>query len=271
MPLVPHLSSFTGERAGWRLGGAFSGTYRFVQTEQWQAGAGLNFLQTYHDRGSLSGYNLTSVNPRLFAGTFFDLAGLPAFAAGSYDFLRDWLYGTGYSTSHTLRADLVARVLPPLQAGFFYSVAFQNYDTKGDTPTLTARDATVHSLGPSLQYSLDAAQRHRIDLGYTYTRNDAAGHNFNFDSHAVNLRVTSNLRGPVWLIGEASYATADYVQQISAPQRRQDIQTYRAILQIALSRTLTTDVSYLYTRSDAGSGQFAYDRDIVGVGLTYRY
>jgi hypothetical protein len=270
VPLVPDGLSFPGDKEGVRFGSVLSGAYRFVQTDDWQAGIGLNFIQTVHVDADIDDYNVTSLNPRLFAGRFFDVGRTPVLAAIAYDFTDVWLGGDPYSTSHAVRVDLMARPFSRLQTGVFYGVRFDDFAFEGTLPRVTSRDATNHQVGVALTWDF-VPREHFTTLGYSFAHNEAAGSNFNFDSHAISLQSTHHLGGPFWFIGEACYSTAGYAPITFAPQRQSDAWSFRAVLLVKLSEHLTADLFYSHYRADADSDRYDVQRNVAGVGVTYRF
>jgi hypothetical protein len=271
VPLVPFGRDFTGDKGGVRFGSVLSSAYRFIQDDKWQAGIGLNYIQTIHDRQPLNAYDLTLLNPRAFVGHFMSFGVVPAFASVSYDFKRDWLNGHGYDIGHTVRADLMMQPLPPLRTTFYYSALFESFDSKGERADLTSRDGTVNTFGTSVDLFLNRKGTRFITLGYSYASDAAEGSNFDSDTQSFSAGFTTKVAGPVWFTGEAHYGNADYASHTLSPAREQNIWTYRATLFCSLGEHWGIDLSYTHTSSDSSSSEFAYRRNVGGLGLTYRF
>lgn len=271
VPLVPEGLDYPGDEEGLRFGTYLTSAYRFVQTEDWQAGIGFNFIQTVYDRHDVDDYNLTTINPRAFVGHLFNVRMMPAYASASYDYRRDWLGYGGYESSHVARVDLVTKPLHWLETNLFYSASFEDYDIDGERPSLTSRDTTEHTVGLSADIFLNHQRDCWLTLGYAYVNSDARGSNFDSDAHSIQTGLTTRVSGPLWFMCEVSYATSDYASYTFSPQRLQDVWNFRAVLLYQIDKHWSADLSYLHTRSDATSDEFEYQRNVIGVGVTWRY
>jgi hypothetical protein len=259
------------------------GNYRFIQNENWLAGAALSFDQVFHTKNigqtytSTDGkdYNLTSVNPSVFGRYFFGFRYgswvLPMSAGMTYSYQREWLPIKGpliwHASVHTLKWDLGADVTRKLRIGIDYNLSFQDFNRADST---NARDSTAQAVGLSGTYSFHGGLR-QITLGYQYGTSNAESRNFDIEnSHGIKAKFRTRVYGPFWLVLDAGATWEDYkgfaADFIPPPGRK-----WQRIDDYAVTRHITVDLFYKYTSWDSNQRQFEANRNNGGIGLTYRF
>lgn len=266
--LAGQTTNFAGSADSLGGGFALAGTYRFVQNDTWEIGAGGRFIQTYYFESDVDNFNLTSLSPSAYVNYLFDLGGLPMTAQGAYSFRQDWLGEADFQSSNDLQFSLETFPIQRLRTRVLYGVSFDEFAEDGPNPAVTSRDDTQHRVGADATYYLTDEQ----SIGGTvqYRHNDAEGANFTFDSWLVSGQFNTRIVGP--LSGELSggYSNEDYTRFTTTPQRTQDNFFVRATLYLAISREVMVNAYYSYLHMEGSTDQFTLDRNIVGVGLTYR-
>ena len=282
--LIPEATIFTGDESAVGYGVSVDFEYRFIQKDDWVAGATLSFAQSGYS-GSNPGvpfnhsdqndFNLTTVTPGVYVRYLFDVKETPMSAGMSYAFRRDWRSKEAFTKVHTLQWDVSVSPSPDLSITGFYSVAFESHDLKRLMPALDSRDGTRHVLGASGEYWFDRNRR-AVSLGYQFIITDTDGANFEADAHAVTLGFKTQVYGPVWLALDAAFAFEDYkngfISFIPPPgRRRQDIIDFSATILWQMTQNVSLDVFYNYTRWNSNSPNFDAERHAVGAGVTYRF
>lgn len=266
--LAGNTTTFAGSADSLGAGVALAGTYRFVQNDSWEVGAGGRFIQTYYFESDVDNFNLTSLSPSAYVDYFFNLGGLPMTAEAAYSFRQDWLGEMDFENSNDLQFSLQTFPINRLRTRILYGVSFDEFAEDGPNPAVTSRDATQHRVGADATYFLSENQ----SIGGTvlYRHNDAEGMNFTFDSWMISAQFNTHIAGP--LSGELSggYSNEDYTRFTTTPQRTQDNLFVCATLYLAISREVMVNAYYSYLHMDGSTDQFTLDRNIVGVGLTYR-
>ena len=270
VPLESEAADFTGDDDSSHNGTNISGSYRIIQNSKWMTGVGATFIQNLHIESDVNDYNLTTVNPRLFADYSFQAWGKPATAGMTYLYRQDWLGGDDYEESHTFTLNVGLRMTRDLQSAVYYQLAFEDFNDDGTDPDNTSRDATNHKVGLRATYSFDQNRR-SLMMNYEYSSNRAEGDNFIFNSNRILLRFSTLMIRPLWLVLDASYTDQDYTRYDPKPRRTQGNQYYRAMLLWPLDQNLTADLSYSFGKYDGSEGRFDAERNNVVLGLTYRF
>jgi hypothetical protein len=261
-------AGFSGHKSGIDLGVGVSGSYKFIDAQKWDLGAGGQFVQVWNTRSGLSDFNLTSLSPKLFADYFFSAGAIPGQAQMAYQFRRDWLHGDAFEKSHTLNWDIGIVPIPRLTADIYYNLAFEDFDSEGDAPRLTSRNATNYAVGIKSTYSF-GYNKPAITLNYQFSHNSADGRNFTFDSHGISAQFITPVIGPVRLVLDAGYNSQDYTRFTPTPERTQDNQNYGATLLVPLARNISADLGYKFAKFKGSESRFEASQHKVILGITY--
>jgi hypothetical protein len=261
-------SGFSGHKGGVDLGLGVSGSYKFIDERQWDLGAGGQFVQIWNTRAGLSSFNLTSVSPRLLADYFCSAGTMPGQAQMGYQYRRDWLHGVAFEQSHTLSWDVGIIPIPKLSTDIYYNLAFEDFDNDGVARRLTSRDATNHAVGLKGTYAW-GYNKPAFTLNYQFSHNDADGRNFTFNSHSISGQFITPIILPLRLKLDAGYTNQDYTRFTPHPERTQDNQNYGATLLLPLSRNISADWGYAFSKFKGSQSRFEASRHKVTLGLTY--
>lgn len=291
VPLVPDSTDFYSEDPAAQksnyAGLTIDGNYRWLQTNDYLAGAGLHFDKIHYDKNLGSpcctsdprDYNLTAVSPTIFGRYFFGLAnGMPASVGMAYSYSKDWLAFTRagrewFTKIHSIDLDFETDINRQLNLAVTYNHSSYDFNP---VQAANTRDGTAQTLGLVGTYNIQGGLR-SIVLGYQYGVYDADGRNWDItDSHAVNAGFKTHLHGPVWANLDVSYTWEDYrgfsAVGIPAPGRkRQRIGDYGLSILYLLTQQVTLDFYYRHTDWSSNQQTFEADRDNFGIGATYRF
>ena len=273
IPLAPRdraTAGFSGHKSGIDMGFGVSGSYKFVDAQNWDLGAGGQFVQVWNTRSGLSDFNLTSVSPRLFADYFFAAGTMPGQAQMGYQFKHDWLHGEAFERNHTLSWTLGILPLPRLSTGIYYNLAFEDFDDDGTARRLTSRDATNHAVGLKGTYAW-GYNKPAVTVNYQFSHNSAEGRNFTFDAHSISGQFITPIVLPLKLKLEAGYSNEGYTRFTPKPERTQDNQNYGATLLLPLSRNISADLGYTFAKYKGSESRFDATRHRVILGLNYDF
>jgi tetratricopeptide (TPR) repeat protein len=136
-----------------------------------------------------------------------------------------------------------------------------------------------HTIGLPLQTELTA--------GYAYGRFSARGSEYSQQAHEVHLRTLTLLPWRISLDTWASYAYEPYRNASSFPnprevfrnvqyplqseRRRDDVYRLAVGVERPIVGNLSASIRYSYTKYDSNVAVFAYDREVTGAYLTYRF
>lgn len=278
--LSPEDDVAASEQNSTSLGLVVSGKYRFYREGAWTAGVGGSTFHKEQISGDVDSFSVSAFTPNLFVEHRARPFAIPTRSRAAYSFSRVFVSGKGFEKRHSLGGDVRVTAHRTLQFGPRLSVAHKDFDSEGTDPAITSRDSVRLSTG------FTGTWRYRgryptVTLDYGYSRNLADGGNFDTASHAVMGRVTqpivirplSTARNIVRLFAtlQASYANIDYFNFSTAPRRTQDNYQLRGLLYLPLGRHLAADLSYTYARNDANQSGFDTRRNLVALGLTYRF
>ena len=184
------------------LGMAMAGVWRFYEDLNLTAGVGGSAFHKEQLDSDADDFSVTSVAPRLFAEYRGWPTDIPTRTGASYGYRRDWLDGSGFSTSH--RFDLSVSVRPnrELEVGPIFSFTFKDFDDDGDDPARTSRDAVRFAAGLGASYDFGRGAP-RVAGSYQYRQAFADGDDFDTEAHGVAMSVSQAVKprdlGVPWL------------------------------------------------------------------------
>ena len=76
---------------------------------------------------------------------------------------------------------------------------------------------------------------------------------------------------PILVSVSGGYARVDHINFRATPRREQDNYSLGVVLFAPLSARLSADLSYAYARNDSNRAESETRRNIVTMGVTYRY
>jgi hypothetical protein len=251
-----------------RGGVAATGSWRFANSERFEAGVGGWFAQTViKDK-----YDLTGVSPRLFAAAKFELGERPGRIQLDYRFRRDWLAGDDWESSHGTTLSARLGLTDRWEAGFRYRVDLNDWDAKPPHTYDNLRDAEHHRTGFDARWRAESG-RQSFALGYEFIRNLAEEDEKDYDAHGVWARFFTVLPVPIplGLHLHAAYTSADYYHYPVTPERDARTQFYKARLTLPLTEKLIADLSYALMKVGADDGFFRMKRHLVSGALSYNF
>ncbi|HKA33913.1 MAG TPA: hypothetical protein VKH64_11910 [Candidatus Binatia bacterium] len=291
VPMVPYITGCQKdcEKQSFYGGVSISGNFRFLQTDRWLAGVGLNFDQVGYANHIGPGccstdgddYNLTAVSPNMFARYFFGLQVgdfqrvMPSSVGMTYSYRRDWTRIVGpliwHTAINTVQWDLAVDVLRQLRMGLNYSIAFSNLNR---VQSFNSRDNTAYLVGLNGTYFFQGGLR-SITLDYHLGATDARGNKFDIPfTNGLKGRFQTRVVGPLWLALDAGSNWDKYRGKTFAgvgTRRWQRTEKYRSTLLYSLTEHITADLFYEYTGWVANQREFEGNRNNGGAGVTYRF
>jgi hypothetical protein len=275
--LVPDATVFNpnGERESAYLGVSLDAAYRFIQTTEWTAGAAMTADRLVYDKGGVrtltydppDWYNLTALQPTLFARRHFQLADMPASAGITYGYRQERLkVHAGGLQSHTVRLDAALATLPNLTFDASYTYGNDNIDVPFTGTKI--RDAERDVVGLGAVYAWNQGLR-KVKVSYSHTDNDADGIDWDYTGNAFKARFETRLTGPFWLGLEASRDKRDY--NGGWGRTEQEIIRFGAQVLWILDTHWVADVYCDTDRYDANAPAFETDQTQYGAGITYRF
>ena len=206
-------------------------------------------------------------------------ADIPTRTRLSYGFRRNWVGGDGFSSSHDVSLSGVVLPERALEVGPSLTLSVKDFDDDGVEPGRTSRDAL--RVGPGLRASYSFGPRKpRVAAAYGFARAFADGDDFDTESHGVRLSISQGvfLRDfgvpwplPIFVSVSGGYARVDHINFRATPRREQDNYSLGVVLFAPLSAKLSADLSYAYARNDSNRAESETRRNIVTMGVTYRY
>lgn len=293
VPQVPYSTNFFSEDPGAKKSGygglTIDGNYRLLQTDEYLAGAGLHFDQTFYYKNigpaccssDPKDYNFMAISQSVFGRYFFALAPglrvMPASVGMAYSYRQELptsLSGLIWHTKiHSLNWDLGVDVIRQLKLALNYNLSFLNFNP---TYSTDSRDATAQSVGVSGAYAFQGGLR-TITLGYQYGVYDARGRNWQVPgSHGVKASFKTHVVDRLWANLNVSSTWEDYKgfidPDIPPPGRKwQRTENYGAQLLYVLTNHITVDLYYNYTGWVSNQRKFEANRNNGGMGTTYRF
>lgn len=138
-------------------------------------------------------------------------------------------------------------------------------------PANFSRDGDYHSAGLD-QYFYLCDNRVILGLGYSYRWADTEGSQFEVSGHGANLSVQVELPAKLTWRGGVQYASEDFTQYTPDPQRLDNAWIFTTSLsRPVFMENLTLELSYSYSVADSSVEFAEYERQILGLGLKYRY
>ena len=277
--LAPGRGAGKPERASLAYGALVSGIYRVYRDERWTAGAGATVFHKEQVEDEVDGFSVSSFQPGVFVVNQAEPFTVPTTTRLRYDFRRDLVGGDGFETRHSVGGSVQIRAIPTIAVGPTFGLAFKDFDDEGGKPRVTSRDAVRPSVGVSATYYV-LGRVPGLTVSYIFARNIADGDNFDFESHTVRGAVpillsvpapTTSGRLPLFVTPQVSYSKVDYFNFETLPRRQQDSLNLGISFNLSLDRNLAVDLSFTHATSNSSRSEFDTRRNLVVLGLTYRF
>jgi hypothetical protein len=281
--LSADISGYNGELESGYYGAAIQGSYRFVQTQDWNLGVSLyagRVVYAREHRGdetdAPSEYNTSVLNPGIYAQRRLSFGTMPLTVGLAYNFRREWVsVSAGGLNSHSISANALLHPTRGFAIGAFAEYADENFSIVFPDPALNSRDATRFAVGILAQLKLNRG-RTRITASYSHGENQAEGSNWDNTSNNVEIRVQSRLMGPVFVDVSGGLYDKDYDGYVSTwlpPPGRNHQQDYglEAKLLWAIAPHVIADAHFKSHWHRANTDYFEADRRSYGLGLAYRF
>ena len=277
--LAPGRGAGQPERASLAYGALVSGIYRVYRDERWTAGAGATVFHKEQVEDEVDGFSVSSFQPGVFVENRAEPFTVPTTTRLRYDFRRDLVGGDGFETRHSADGSVQIRAIPTIAVGPTFGLAFKDFDDEGSDPSVTSRDAVRPSVGVSATYYV-LGRFPGLTVSYYFARNIADGDNFDFESHTVRGRgfillyvptPTTSGRLPLLIAPQVSYSKVDYFNFETRPRRQEDNLSLGISFNLSLDRNLAVDLSYTHATSASSRSAFDTRRNLVVLGLNYRF
>ncbi|TDU81537.1 uncharacterized protein DUF560 [Prosthecobacter fusiformis] len=268
-------SSFSGPESSGRgvLGWALDFTPLQQQLDESPLTLGLTYdgYQSWHERGRLTAFD---VNQNIL-GAYLDrqgeLAGLPyrARLGGAWEYTQVGDEFFNYALG--LRAQFDLQWKPWTLTSLRYDYDYKNFSEDTILPATFSRDGSYHHAGVD-QYFYLCQNRLILGVGYAYRWADTTGKQFETSAHTANISMQVELPAKITWRASVNYASEDFNQYTPDPQRFDNAWMFST----SLSRPIFTDnlsveLSYNYTIADSSVAFAEYQRQVLGLGLRYRY
>ena len=238
----------------------FSGTYNFVDRQNYIIGAGYNHYQTWYN--DLTEYNFIGSLPGIY-GKYR----LNPFTFGlSYSPNFYWLDSDDYLTRHHIRPDISWQVNNDLLTKLSYSYYDDDYSNDLDK----GRDGHTNEVFLDGYYSIGDKKNYLFGgVGYE----DKSANSPDQDYGQLKTRLGISLKIPLDLILTATvkyyYKDYDSVDSTYNVTRKDD--KYYGTL--SLSRKIFYDWlgvlgEYRYNKTDSNINEYSYDRHVIDLSLT---
>lgn len=234
---------------------------------------GLTFdgYQSWHERTALGAYD---VNQNIL-GAYLDRQGelgdvsYRARIGGAWEYTR--VGGEFFNHAEGLRTRFDLQWKPWALTSLRYDYDHKNFSDDTPLPETFSRDGDYHNAGLD-QYFYLWDNRVILGLGYSYRWADTRGSQFEISGHGANLSLQVDLPARLTWRGSVQYLNEDFTQYTPNPQRLDNAWIFTTSLsRPVFTDNLTLELSYSYSVADS-SVQFAeYERQILGLGLRYRY
>jgi len=263
---------------------ALSTEYAFFQSARWQAAGRYDLLQTINYHNHKFDYNEHTVGGRL---TYNDLlpTGQRYFVTARpfYDITLQQgrlllQRPTGVLDSYVFWDNLGSN-----RTQLFYQLQGKRYNEHPPRPPLgdgpEDRDAINYRVG-LVHYIYFDRQRYAINFGYHYDFEDAQGKDWRYSGHRGiagflvtlpwDVRATTNFE-----FHGRHYNGFNSVVANNFPFKNRRRKEQETIVLSALAKditpNLTVSVEHLWNNNDSTIGAFDYRREVISVGLTWRY
>jgi hypothetical protein len=288
VPLVAEQSSFTGAKSSPFLGATAQGSWTWVHPGGWNAGVMGSLEHIRYSKGFEPGttnapkeYNLTVVNPELFAYRTMTAFGRPTRLEASYDFRSESFPGENEDGSghHRFIFKGQSFPMPGLAVRLGYRFVLYDYNVDFPDPELNNRDGVFQRIDAEGSYNVPKLRGH-VSVTYQRSSADADGRNFDYKGNAFKVRVDNKLAPNVWTDISAlkdmrtydGFVTADPYSYLSAATRKAvDILKGQGKLMWRFAPNWVADVNIKTTKIDAESSWFRAKRTIGGAGITYSF
>ncbi len=273
---------FMGERASPVLGVSLDFSDRLVDRGGFTAGVVAHLDHSFHTarqdpeipdvNDDATRYDLTIVNPGLYAEQRFLVNGTPARFRASYSYRYEAadIDAIGLN-AHTVAASLVLQPRRDVAFGLNGGVAILDSTATITPADLNSRDA-VYLFAKASATKWWQGKSRALTAWVRLARNDAEGRNFFYTGAAVGADFDAQIEGPVWAGLGLSYDWRDY--KGFAPPPTRDWQTVfglAAHLTWAIDDRWTAQANFNHADYDANDQLYQGSRNVGAVRLSYRY
>ncbi len=280
VPLVADGDTFfLGETDSPYVGLIIDGKYRFYDRGGWKVGAGMRFDKVLHtdDQDTPTAFNadqleydVRAFSPSFFVQRRFSLGGKSVTLGANYTYLNEWadISAVGLD-SHSIGVNAEIMMRRDVQFSFKSGYFWNNFFVQ--QPPVSNRDAEFFTVGLGAKKWFQGRSR-SIEVGMAYNTNDAEGKNFQYDGYELDVKLTSQIKGPVWANVTFELDSRDYEGFVPAPTRTdQEIYTYGLQVIWVIDAHWTADA--FFTHSDYYANDPFYEGDVSksGAGISYRF
>ncbi len=265
------LTPGLGPKASWGNLLGLSGEYAFFRSQQWQAAARYDFLQTLNYQnhkfdfneniigGRITYNNLLPNGQRYFitGRAFYDnlLEGGKKRLQRPTGLLDSYLYWDKNGANRT-------QLLYQLQGENFQRVGL------GDEN----RDALNYRVG-LVHYIFFDRQRHGINFGYNYDFDDAKGDNWRYAGHRAVAGFLVTLPWEIRATSNFEFHARHYNGTNSTFHEIRKDQESIALFSLAkdITPNLTATLEHLWNSNHSSIATYRFQRQVYSLGLTWRY
>ncbi len=239
----------------------FSGDYKFVDKDGFNAGAGYSHYQTWHD--DLDQYDLTGSIFNLYTHHrshpfTFGFAYLPAYY---------WADSESYLRRHQFKPEMIWALSSNLVSRVSYSFYDDTYLQHDD------RSGEMHEVFLDMFYSLPNV-RGNLFGGFGWEKNDASGPDYDYGQIKTKLGISLYLPWHLNLKLTGKYYDKQYENPDSSyGVKRDDGKTMGTV---SLSRRLFYDgldisAEFGYTKNDSNFNDYDYEKKVTTLSLILRH
>lgn len=260
----------TGDTEGNRFSGYASGQYFFVNKERWLGTVDLSAYGAGYAEDRFSGSDIRQLNPGLSIQRTTQLGRYPAVYSARYDYLDVDLDGEAYSESNALT--LMSRIsfTPRTGTRLSYRYTRDDFEDEGFDPAFSSRDADNQAIELLNTWYLND-RKMELDLGASYTRNDADGVNFNYDAWQLETAVRFSLPRGWRLNFRATWASDEYPDFAGPEKRRTDITTVGVALRRWFRDKFLMELNAGWHDENSSYDSLTFDRYTAGLSFSYVY
>ncbi|MES2597757.1 MAG: tetratricopeptide repeat protein [Verrucomicrobiota bacterium] len=275
VPLRGENSNLPGPQASGRAVLGWALDYSPWQQELDSLAVSLGFTydgyRSWHERTALNNYDVNQNILGAYVERQGELATLPyrARLSGNWEYTEVGNEFFNHAEGFKVLFDLQWK--PWTLTSFHYNYDHKDFSDNTSFPAAFSRDGSYHNIGLD-QYFYLLNNKLILGVGYAYRWTETQGAQFNTNSHGVNVSAQVALPWKITWRSSAAYGSEDYTDYVPNPQRLDNFW----IFSTALSRPICTDnmtveLSYTYSCADSSVTFAEYQRQVVGLGLRYRY
>jgi len=234
-------------------------------------GGGYSIYQSFHERDSLSDFDLTSQSVRLFARHAGRCGPVPYGVEVHGEFSDAQLGGDSFSTAWGTGVNLDAQWLEWTVTTLQYKVLWSDFAKDGLAARLVSRDGMDQTVEITQTFYALSNQL-VMAAGYMFRDSDTEGATFELDSHGANASVQVALPWKLRFATQFHYQSDDYTDFTPAPTRLDDVFTVSVALSRPLWReNLFAEATFAHTTADSTQSFAELERNVFGLAITYAY